>query len=390
TVAPSFPVTAYSCINALGDTTEEVLDGLSAGRSGLRPCPLELPFDAPTGAVPGAVPPLPAALAEYDSRTARLAVAGVDQLRPAVTRAIARHGANRVALIVGSTTAGLERTERAYHDLKRTGALPADYDLHRQHSFGGVLEVVRRVLGVGGPTVAVSTACSASAKALGSAQRLLGAGLVDAVVVGGVDSLCQTTLRGFHALEVLSSTACRPLSAARNGTNLGEGAAYLLLERTGDARAWLLGVGESSDAYQMSAPHPEGRGALSAMREALTRGGRSPDQIDYINAHSPGTRLNDVSEGIAISTLFGASVPVASTKAYTGHMLGACGATEAVFAVAAIEQGWIPASLGADPVDATLGINVATIRQQRRCRAVLSNSFAFGGNNVSVLFASAL
>jgi 3-oxoacyl-[acyl-carrier-protein] synthase-1 len=388
-VAPSYPVTAYSAINALGTTTREVIDGLGAGRSGLGRCSLDLPFETYAGTVSGELPSLPTALSAFDSRSARLAVAALDEMRPAVSSAIARHGSDRVGLVIGTTTAGLDRTERAYHQLQTTGSLPSSYDLHRQHSFGGLLEAVRCAAGIGGPCLVVSTACSASAKAIGCAQRLLAAGVVDAVLVGGVDSLCQMTLRGFHSLEILSVTRCRPFSRERSGINIGEGAAYLLFERDGEASARLLGVGESSDAHHMSAPHPEGLGALAAMREALERGGRLPADIDYINAHSPGTRLNDLSEGRAISHLMGAGVPVASTKGYTGHLLGAGGATEAVFAVVAIEQGWIPASLGAEPVDASLGINVSAARLDRPCRAVLSNSFAFGGSNVSLLFGSA-
>jgi len=373
-------------VNALGDTTEIVLDALEKGRSGLGPCPIELPFAALTGFVRAPLPTLPAAYRGADSRTARLAVAALDPLLPALARAIARVGAHRVALVLGTTTAGLERTESAYHELSVSGKLPGDYDLHRQHSFGGLLEVVRGVAGVTGPALVVSTACSASAKALGTAQRLMAAGLVDAALVGGVDSLCLTTLCGFQSLEILSADPCRPFSEQRRGTNLGEGAAFLLLEREGEARAWVLGVGESSDAYQMSSPHPEGRGALAAMREALARAGRQPEDVHHVNAHSPGTRLNDVSEGLAISTLLGAHVPVASTKGYTGHLLGACGATEAVFAVASLERGFIPASLGSAPLDATLGIEVALERRPFQGRTVLSNSFAFGGSNVSVLF----
>jgi 3-oxoacyl-[acyl-carrier-protein] synthase-1 len=396
-VSSSYPVTAYAALNALGTTTRQVIAGLREGRTGLGPCPLELPFETPTGAVAGPLPRLPAALALHDSRTARLALAGLDEILPAVRSAVARHGADRVGLALGTTTAGLARTEAAYRELLRTRALPADFDLHLQHSFDGLIEVVRRTAAIGGPSVVVSTACSASAKALGSAQRWLQAGVCDAVLVGGVDGLCQTTLRGFHSLEILSAARCRPFSSQRCGINIGEGAAYLLLERDApaegrarkDAAVRLLGVGESSDAYHMSAPHPEGVGALAAMTQALQRAGRAPAEVDYINAHSPGTRLNDLSEGQAIAALFGGQVPVVSTKGLTGHLLGAGGATEAVFAVVAIEQGWIPASVGADPVDPALPIHVPTARTERACRCVLSNSFAFGGNNVSVLLGAA-
>lgn len=391
-MSSSYPVTAYAAINALGTSTRGVVSGLHEGRSGLGACPLPLPFETPTGAVAEPLPRLPAALAAHDSRTARLALAGLAEILPAVQAAVRRHGGERVGMALGTTTAGLARTEDAYHQLVSTGALAAGYDLHLQHSFGGLLEVVRRAAGIGGPSVVVSTACSASAKTFASAQRWLDAGVADAVLVGGVDGLCQVTLRGFHSLEILSGTRCRPFSRERSGINIGEGAAYVLLEREDAGQrpdpnaVRLLGVGESSDAHHMSAPHPEGLGALAAMEQALRRAGRAPAEVDYINAHSPGTRLNDLSEGQAIRSLFGGQVPVVSTKGYTGHLLGAGGATEAVFAVVAIEQGWIPASLGADPVDPALPINIPTARSDRPCRTVLSNSFAFGGNNVSLLF----
>ena len=382
----AFPVTAYAALNALGNTTRDVIASLHAGRSGLGPCPLELPFETPTGTVADPLPTLPAALAAWDSRTTRLAVAGLAEIAPAIARAVARYGADRVALIVGTTTSGLSRTEDAYHERQRTGALPLDYELHQQHSFGAVMEALRRVTGIGGPCFAVSTACSASAKAVGSAQRLLATNAVDAAVVGGVDALSQTTLRGFHSLQILSPVFCRPFSKERRGINIGEGAAYLLLERQGDAAVRLLGVGESSDAHHMSAPDPTGEGARAAMAAALAQAGRTPDDVDYINAHGTGTRLNDLSEGLAVASLFGARAPIASTKGCTGHLLGAGGATEAIFSIVAIEQGWIPRSVGADPVDDALGVQVPLARLDRPCRNVISNSFAFGGNNVSLLF----
>jgi 3-oxoacyl-[acyl-carrier-protein] synthase-1 len=388
-VSPPCTVTAYAVVNALGTSTREVVEGLRAGRSGLGPCPLAVPFETRTGALAAPAPKPPPPIASHDSPTLRLAVVALDEIRSALSRASARHGADRVALIVGTTTAGLGRTEEAHGARARTGALPSDYELHRQHSFGGFIEALRWATGIRGPAFVVSTACSASAKAIGSAQRLLQAGVVDAVLVGGVDALCQTTLRGFRSLEILSAEACRPFSRERRGINLGEGAAYLLLEREGDGVARLLGVGESSDAHHMSAPHPEGAGALAAMEGALAQAGVAAREIDHVNAHSPGTVLNDLSEARAIATLLGSEVPVASTKGYTGHLLGAGGATEAIFAIVSVERGWIPKSLGADPIDTDLGITIATAREDRGCRHVLSNSFAFGGSNVSLLFGAA-
>jgi 3-oxoacyl-[acyl-carrier-protein] synthase-1 len=388
-LAESYPITAYAAVNALGESTRQVVESLRQGLSGLRPCPLPVPFEAPTGALAVPPPRLSGAVGRHDSPTTRLAIVALDEVRTTLDRALARHGAERVALIVGTTTAGLARTEEAHAHLLRTGALPGDYDFGRQHAFGGLIDALRIVTGIRGPAFVVSTACSASAKALGSAQRLLAAGVVDAVLVGGVDALSQTTLRGFHSLDILSPEPCRPLSHLRRGINLGEGAAYLLLEREGEGAVRLLGVGESSDAHHMSAPHPEGIGALAAMRGALEQAGVSPGDVDHVNLHSPGTRLNDLSEARAVTALLGADVPVASTKGYTGHLLGAGGATEAIFAVVTIERGWIPQSLGADPVDTTLGLSVSTARREGRFRRVLSNSFAFGGANVSLLFGDA-
>ncbi len=381
-----YPITAYSLCNGLGSSTAEVVAGLRAGRSGLRPCPLDVPFATVCGFVPGPLDALPPSLAGYDTRQARLALRALEELVPHVESAVRRWGRDRVALVVGTSTGGIEETERATSVRARTGALPASYDWNRQHAYAALLEVARVRLNIGGPRFIVSTACSSSGKVFGSAQRMLDAGLCDAVVVGGVDTLCQTTLRGFHSLELLSVGACRPFSAERKGINVGEGAAFLLLERSGDAAACLLGVGETSDAHHMTAPHPEGFGALSSMQQALAHAQLGPEQIDHINAHGTGTLLNDAAESHAIRALCGDRVPVASTKGYTGHMLGAAGATEAIFSIVAIEQGFIPASLGATPRDPAIGVRIVEEPLVQACRVVLSNSFAFGGSNVSVAF----
>ena len=291
-------------------------------------------------------------------------------------------------MIVGTTTAGLGRTEDAYHELRRTGVrCRADYELHRQHSFGALMEALRRVTGIDGPCFAVSTACSASAKAVGCAQRLLATNTVDAALVGGVDALSQTTLRGFHSLQILSPVFCRPFSRERRGINIGEGAAYLLLEREGDAAVRLLGVGESSDAHHMSAPDPTGEGARTAMAGALAQAGVSPDDVDYINAHSPGTRLNDLSEGLAIRSLFGARVPVASTKGYTGHLLGAGRRDRGgVLDRRRRARGRSRAASARIRSTSTWASTSRRRAADTPCRNVLSNSFAFGGSNVSLLF----
>jgi 3-oxoacyl-[acyl-carrier-protein] synthase-1 len=232
----------------------------------------------------------------------------------------------------------------------------------------------------------VSTACSSSAKVFGTARRLLQAGMADAVLVGGADSLCLTTLRGFGSLQALSARPCRPFAAQRDGTSIGEGAAFMLLERQGDGPALLLGVGESSDAHHMSHPHPEGVGAQAAMVGALAMAGLDGSAVDYVNAHGTATPANDAVEARAIQRVVGTRVAVASTKGYTGHLLGAAGITEAVFAVMAIERSFVPESLGAAPLDPAVEVEVVRAVRRMPVRHVLSNSFAFGGSNASVVF----
>ena len=382
-------ITAYATCNGLGRTTSEVIDTLSASQAGLAPCPIEVPFETVCGFLHGDLAAPPDPHSAWDTRILRIALHGLQEMRAPVAAAIERWGADRVALVLATSTGGIAATEAAYFQWLATGALPASYDYQRQHPFYAFTQPVKAVAGIGGPALLISTACSSSAKVLSSARRLMQAGVADAVLVGGVDSLADTTVRGFNSLGVLSATPCRPFGADRPGMNVGEGASYLLLEREGTGPARLLGLGETSDAYHMSSPDPEGRGAMAAMGQALEQAGLGPADVDYVNAHGTGTKHNDTAEAIAIHTLLGDSVPVASTKGYTGHMLGAAGATEAVFSIVAIEQGWIPKSLGADPPDPAVTINLAHARTEANVRYVLSNSFAFGGNNTSVLLGGA-
>jgi 3-oxoacyl-[acyl-carrier-protein] synthase-1 len=357
--------------------------------------PFEVPFDAMTGTVPGDLPPLPPSLARKESRTGRLAALGFEDVRPAVEAAKERWGKHRVATALGTSTGGIDRTETVHFGWFASGAaippsLPSDYVYLEQHPFHAFEDLVTSLAGIEGPAFVVSTACSSSAKVFSSARRLLDLGLADAVLVGGVDGLCNTTVRGFHSLGVMAPEPCRPFGVDRPGMNVGEAAAYLLLEREphgSDApHAWLRGVGETSDAYHMSSPDPEGLGARRAMEAALAQAGVGPEVVGYVNAHGTGTKYNDAAESKALHALFGAEVPVVSTKAYTGHTLGACGAVEAIFSIVALEQGWIPAGIGSHPLDEDIGIFVPDAVIERPLRFVLSNAFAFGGNNASVLF----
>lgn len=390
-----YAVVAYGMCNGLGATTADVLDALSAGRSSLAPPPLELPFETVCGAVRDPLPALPPAFAHGDSRITRLAALGLADVRAALAAATQRWGSDRVGAVLGTSTGGLAHTEAAFAERVRSGSMPAWFDFEQQHPFHVVVDIVCAMNGIEGARYAVSTACSSSAKVFGAAARLLAAGVCDAVLVGGVDTLCQTTIRGFQALSVLSPVACRPFGQGRRGINVGEGAAFALLERVAagaadaDAAVRFLGIGETCDAHHMSAPDPEGRGACVAMQQALARAGLAAADVDYVNAHGTGTMKSDGAEATAIAEVFGDRVWVASTKGYTGHLLGAGGATEALFAVASIERGFVPSSLGAEPLDGSLSIRVATARIDTPVRAAVSNSLAFGGNNACLAFGRA-
>jgi len=247
----------------------------------------------------------------------------------------------------------------------------------------------REVLGLAGPAFVVSTACSSSAKVFGSAERMIRLGLIDAAVVGGVDSLCLTTLYGFQSLQLTAPRPCRPFSADRDGISIAEAGAFALLERPGaaddDAGIRLLGVGESNDGYHLSTPHPEGLGARLAMQAALTAGGTEASAIDYINLHGTGTQSNDSAESKAVVAVLGTSVPASSTKGATGHTLGAAGALEAVISALALRHGLIPGGANTVAVDPALTLAYQTRSREAAVRRVLSNSFGFGGSNCSLL-----
>ncbi|HUW39227.1 MAG TPA: beta-ketoacyl-ACP synthase, partial [Rhodocyclaceae bacterium] len=274
-----------------------------------------------------------------------------------------------------------------------SGALPADFDYRATHNTFSVADFTRRYFGLSGPAVVVSSACSSSAKVFASARRMIASGLIDAAVVGGVDSLCLTTLYGFNSLGLISEQACRPFDAQRNGISIGEAAAFALLERMpenldGDA-VLLLGVGESSDAYHMSSPHPEGLGARMAMQAALTMAGLQPSEIDYINLHGTATQSNDAAEAKAVRHLFGQATPCSSTKGATGHTLGAAGGIEAVICALALRHGLLPAGLNTRQLDPALELDYLRENREQPVSRALSNSFGFGGTNCSLVFGRA-
>ncbi len=376
-----FPITHISVANALGSDTDEVRDALLAGRSGLRKEAVGTQTSW-VGRV-GKLPELPHSMAIYDARQARLALASMSDLLDGLHVAIDRWGAERVGLVLGTTTGGMDTLERLYAE--HEGHIPAARGLAHRHPFHVVPELIALQTGLSGPRYVVSTACTSSAKALASAARMLDLGFADACLVGGVDSLCDFTLRGFASLKILSAHRCRPFSAGRDGINLGEGGAWLLMERSGVARATVRGVGETTDAYHMTAPHPEAEGASSAISRALIEAEVEACDIAFINAHGTGTLHNDASEALALRRVFGQVPPVVSTKPLTGHQLGAAGATEAVFTILCLEAQQIPGTLGAEPLDELLGIPVSESAQRVAGRLALSNSFGFGGSNAAVV-----
>ena len=360
-----------------------MVDALSQGQTGLKPPEMKLPFATMVGAVDAPLPAFTGDLQPYQTRLARLMAQLIGQVEGELARLRQRWAPERIGIFLGTSTAGAATTEVAYAEFCKTGRLPADYDFKKQHTFGAVLNVVRRLTGAAGPAWVVSTACTSSAKTVATAKRMMAAGAIDAALVGGVDTLCEMTLQGFQSLSALSNQLCRPFSDTSSGINIGEGGALVLMEREGDAQALVDGIGESSDAYHISAPHPEGLGAQLAMERAIPEGCK-PSDIDHVNAHGTGTPHNDQAESKAIRNLLGAEVPVISTKGYTGHTLGGAGATEIALALIMMQEGWIAPSVGAVPVKADYGINVITERTPAKLHRVLSNSFAFGGNNIAV------
>jgi 3-oxoacyl-[acyl-carrier-protein] synthase-1 len=282
------------------------------------------------------------------------------------------------------------QTELAYRQRDPvSGALPDDFNYRTTHNSFSLAEFTRDYFGLTGPAMAISTACSSSAKVFAAAARQLACGTIDAAVVGGVDSLCLTTLYGFASLQLTSSQPCRPYDAARNGISVGEAAAFALLERAPtspvSSSILLLGTGESSDAYHMSSPHPEGLGAKMAMQAALRSAGLKPADIDYLNLHGTATPANDAAEGKAVTALFGDTVPCSSTKGATGHTLGAAGAVEAIICALALSHDLLPGSPNTEQLDPNIPLQYLLKARNGKLRHALSNSFGFGGSNCSLI-----
>ena len=391
-------LTTFTATSCIGRGRPEMLATLNEERTGLARCAFEsLDLDTHVGEVSGIeAVELPDWLREFACRNNRLALLGLrqDGFAEAVAQSASRWGRRRVGVFLGTSTSGILETELAYRRRDPlSGALPDSFQYRGTHNSFSLADFVRQLLQLQGPAAVVCSACSSSAKVFGSARRMIAAGLIDAAVVGGVDSLCLTTLYGFHSLQLVSRTPCRPFDVARDGISIGEAAAFALLEpppASLDADAvMLLGVGESSDAYHMSAPHPEGRGARAAMLQAIASAELEPTAIDYINLHGTGTPSNDSAESRAVAAVLGASVPGSSTKGATGHTLGAAGALEAVICALAMQHGFMPGGLNTTQIDPALGIRYLRENRRGRLARVMSNSFGFGGSNCSLVFGQA-
>jgi 3-oxoacyl-[acyl-carrier-protein] synthase-1 len=384
-----------SIVTSLGAGLRATATALEAGRSGLRPCA----FDGETLATQvGRVAALDdaridGALAAYDCRNNRLAALALaeDDFADKLAAAAKRYGPARIGVFLGTSTAGLFHTENAYRRRDPvTGALPADYVYATTHNTYSIGDFVRRSLRLEGPAMVAASACATTAKIFANAARMIAAGLCDAAVVGGADTLCATTLYGFGALGVLSPEPCRPFDAGRSGISIGEAGAFALLEKPeataadGDA-ILLLGVGETSDAYHMSAPHPEGIGARRAMERALASAGLRAGDIDHVNLHGTATPVGDAAEDRAVFDLFGTAVPCSSTKGYTGHTLGAAGIVEAVIACLCIRGSLMPGSPHTRSVDPSFRSQYVARTREGRINRVISNSFGFGGANCSLV-----
>lgn len=387
-------IRSMSAASCLGTGLEAHAEALLAERCGLRRCDFEsVHLDTYVGETANVdLARMPIELARFESRNNRLAKLALSQehFRESVERSASRYGPDRIGVFLGTSTSGMFETELAYRARDPvSGLLPDWLDYAGSHNFYAAAQFTREFFKLSGPAAVVSTACSSSAKVFGMAARMIRLGLIDAAVVGGVDSLCLTTLYGFHSLQLTSSEPCKPFDVHRDGISVGEAAAFALLDAHGDqdphTGVAVLGIGESSDAYHLSTPHPEGLGARMAMEAALSAAALQPGAIDYINLHGTGTVSNDKAEGRAVAAVFGNSTPCSSTKGATGHTLGAAGALEAIVCALAIERGFMPGGASCRDLDPECAVGYLQHNGSSAPRHVLSNSFGFGGSNCSLV-----
>jgi 3-oxoacyl-[acyl-carrier-protein] synthase-1 len=383
-------VTAFTSTTAAGHGNDALAAALVTARSGLRPNDFtKHPLETWIGRVDGVERhDWPARFATWECRNNRLAWLGLqgDGFRDAVAAARRRHGSGRVALVLGTSTASIGATEEAYARLGPDGLFPPDLrrpEIHEPNSLSGF---VAAALELTGPVVTVSTACSSSAKVFAQAARMIHLGLVDAAVVGGVDTLCGSVLFGFNSLELVSARPCQPFDVARSGISLGEAAGFALIERDADAAAFLRGYGESSDAHHMSTPHPDGLGARLAIEGALARANCTPADVQYVNLHGTASQKNDEVEAKVVAEVFPADTVAGSTKGWTGHTLGAAGVVEAIVCLLAIGRRYRPGTLNTTQLDPACGPQIRIDGGAGRVDVALTESFGFGGNNAVLVF----
>ncbi len=388
------PVTAYSVISNCGLGNHALYQALSSNETQLAELTLlDVPFDTPVGEISADLPEIQQSLSEYDSRNARVALAALnyqeDGLLAAIESAKERYGSDRIGVVIGTSTSGLYETESAYQVFLEQGRMPDDFHFLTRHAYQATPRFLQKQLQLQGPCFAISTACSSGAKAIAAGQRLINHDVCDAVLVGGADTLCRLTLCGFNSLELVSPEFCQPMDQNRNGINIGEAAALLLLEKSStqyDHLPHVLSVGESSDAYHMSSPDPDGKGAITAMNKALQLADIQPSDIDYLNLHATATQINDSVEAKAVYEVFNEAVSCSGSKGITGHTLGAAGAVEAIVCLLALKYQMIPGTCGMEQVDQ--GFHCQVVNESiagTKLQTVMSNSFGFGGNNASLI-----
>lgn len=381
------------CIaTSLGRGLGAQFDAFRTGHSGLAPCVFEnVTLDTHVGAIELLDEmQLPASLARYDCRNNRAAELALrqDGFDDAMGKARDRYGESRIGVFLGTSTSGILEAEHAYQQRDpETGRLPDHFRYSTTHNTHSLAAFVQRRFDLSGPSLVVSTACASTGKAFGNAARAMAAGLCDAAIVGGADTLCLTTLHGFASLNLVSPDPCRPCDAGRSGISIGEAAGFVLLEKAephaGDVM--FRGLGESNDAYHMSSPHPQGRGARLAIERALAAAGLGASDIDYVNLHATATPVGDAAEDHAMFEIFGGQTPCSSTKGMTGHTLGAAGIVEAIYCALALQHQFMPGSAHLRAPDPAFRSNVLRMGRAADLRRVMSNSFGFGGTNCSLI-----
>ena len=327
---------------------------------------------------------------EHKSRNSAVLAFLTDSIKDSINELKQKYSKDRIAIILGTSTSGLDETENELKKFMQTGVPSRDF-YYKSQEFGDASMFLADYLEIDGPAYTISTACSSSARALICGKRMLESGLVDAVIAGGADTLCKVPINGFNSMGVLSQERCLPFNKNRAGINIGEGGGLMILSKE-KASLELLGVGESSDAYHVSSPDPSGAGAISAMEMALNDASLTTDDIGYVNLHGTATKLNDAMESKAMASLFKGKVPCSSTKYMTGHTLGAAGIVEAAILCYLLKHDLdLPVQdFSHDEIDDTLdecGLIKEKIKAKKK--VMMSNSFAFGGNNASIIIAKA-